>query len=98
MTAKLYCDIGVRHLLIYQIRLSVIEVLGYPEPHMVVEVLHVTKTTGSMHMICETVILVLLGVFHKICQLARERFVMLHRSCCIIQNRNGELTAEVLFC
>jgi len=47
----------------YQVRLSVIEVLGYPEPHMP----HVIKTTGNMHMICETVILVLLGVFNKIC-------------------------------
>ena len=56
----------------YQVRLSVIEVLGYPEPHMVVEVLHVTKTTGSMHMICETVILVLPGVFNKICPVGKR--------------------------
>jgi hypothetical protein len=51
---------------------TVIEVLGYPEPHMVVEVLHVTKTTGSMLMICEIVILVLLGVFNKICPVGKR--------------------------
>jgi len=68
MTAKLCCDNGVRHLLMYQVRLSVIEVLGYPEPHMP----HVTKTTGSMHMICETVVLVLLGVLNKICPVGRR--------------------------
>jgi hypothetical protein len=56
----------------YQVRLSVIEVLGYPEPHIVVEVLHVTKTTGSVRMICEPDILVLLGVFNKICPVGKR--------------------------
>jgi len=72
MTAKLCCDIVVRHLLLYQVRLSVIEVLGYTEPHIVAEVLHVTRTTGSMHMICETVMLVLLGVFNHICPVGKR--------------------------
>jgi hypothetical protein len=69
----------------YQVRLSVIEVLGYPEPHMVVEVLQITKNTGSMHMICETVVLVLLGIFNKICPVGKSMIcqvaqVMLYNS------------------
>jgi hypothetical protein len=74
MTAKLSCDIGARHLLMYQVRLWVIEVLRYPESHMVLELLRVTKTTGIMHMICETVILVLLAVFNKVCLVCKRTF------------------------
>jgi hypothetical protein len=52
---------------------------------MVVAVLHVSNTTGSMHEICETVMLVLLAVFNKICPVSKRMFchvaqVMLYSS------------------